>query len=321
LRLRFGGWVDSDQLWGIEGEYFGLGEKTDLFQAVSSNSGSPILARPFFNLNPRNPVNGAADPPARQDSSLVAFPNTITGRINVAASASQFDSFETRLLLNLCCNNFGGGNPYGAGSNGGQFSRVDMLVGYRYMRFDEGLLITENSSSLQLANPGRFAISDVFETKNEFNGIELGSVWGTGWDRWSFELLTKLGLGNVRQTVDVVGQTTFSRPVGPSEAFQGGMLAQRTNIGRHERDEFAVVPEIGATLGYEIREGLRATLGYTFLYWSRVVRPGDQIDLEINPDLFPPQADPFTGTLRPRFAFADTDFWLQGFNIGLDYRW
>jgi hypothetical protein len=133
--------------------------------------------------------------------------------------------------------------------------------------------------------------------------------------------LTKLALGNVHQRVDIQGQTTSTRGGQASTTLTGGLLAQRTNIGHYSRDELAVVPELGANIGYHLTPRLQATLGYTFIYWSRVVRPGDQIDLEVNPDLLPPEADPFTGPLRPQFVFRTTDFWAQGLQAGLDYRW
>jgi hypothetical protein len=52
-----------------------------------------------------------------------------------------------------------------------------------------------------------------------------------------------------------------------------------------------------------------------------VVRPGGQIDLDVNPDLLPPEAVPFTGAARPQFVFHETDYWAQGISAGLDYRW
>jgi hypothetical protein len=62
------------------------------------------------------------------------------------------------------------------------------------------------------------------------------------------------------------------------------------------------------------------TVGYNFLYWSRVARPGEQIDLDVNPDLLPPE-EQFAGATRPRFEFRDTDFWAQGIRVGLEAAW
>ena len=77
------------------------------------------------------------------------------------------------------------------------------------------------------------------------------------------------------------------------------MLALRTNSGRHDRNVFCVVPELGATVGYQVTRRLKATVGYTFIYWSRVARPGDHIDLDITPDLLPPELDPVEGDRTP----------------------
>jgi hypothetical protein len=52
-----------------------------------------------------------------------------------------------------------------------------------------------------------------------------------------------------------------------------------------------------------------------------VVRPGDQIDLDINENLLPPQMPPITGPQRPAFSFVETDYWAQGLRFGLDCRW
>ena len=64
---------------------------------------------------------------------------------------------------------------------------------------------------------------------------------------------------------------------------------------------------------------MRFIVGYSFLYWSHVVRPGDQIDLNVNPNLIPPTNN--IGPRSPSFALHDSNLWLQGLNLGLDYRW
>ena len=92
-------------------------------------------------------------------------------------------------------------------------------------------------------------------------------------------------------------------------------------MGTYSRSVFSTIPQIGITAGYRITPRLSATAGYTLFYWNRVARPGDQIDLTVNPDLVPPEADPFTGPLRPQFAFVDSDFWAHGLSAGLDFRW
>jgi hypothetical protein len=48
-----------------------------------------------------------------------------------------------------------------------------------------------------------------------------------------------------------------------------------------------------------------------------VARPGDQIDVALNPLQLTP--GPFIGPERPAFEFRDSDFWAQGLNFGLEY--
>ncbi len=79
-----------------------------------------------------------------------------------------------------------------------------------------------------------------------------------------------------------------------------------------------MVPEISLNLGYNITPRLRALVGYTFLYWTNVGRPGDQIDLLLNPSQFPPGT--LSGAPRPAFNYNDSDFWAQGLNFGAEYR-
>jgi hypothetical protein len=84
-----------------------------------------------------------------------------------------------------------------------------------------------------------------------------------------------------------------------------------------------VVPEIGVNLGYDITPRLRAYAGYNLIYWSTVVRPGEQIDRVIDVTQVPNSRTglPSTGQLRPAVLFKDTGFWVQGMTVGLEYRW
>ena len=244
----------------------------------------------------------------------------LVGVVTVDASTSLV-SAAVRRRSNLCCLDHGSCDPCGACRH---FSRLDLLLGYRYLRLKDSLLIREDLSSVDEENYGDFDIFDQFDTRNSFHGGEIGVSWEAQRHRWSLEVLAGLALGAVSQDVDISGGTTISnRPDGATDegSYSGGLLAQRTNSGLHSQSQFAVVPELGVTLGWQLTERLRTTFGYTFLYFSRVVRPGGQIDLDVNPDLLAPELVPFTGPLRLRFAFQETDYWAQGFSIGLDYYW
>ena len=63
-------------------------------------------------------------------------------------------------------------------------------------------------------------------------------------------------------------------------------------------------------------------LGYNLLYLSSVARPGDQINRSVDTrqiatDVnFNPPAQP----LGPFFSFRTTDYWVQGFTIGVAFQ-
>jgi len=321
FRIRFGAFWDPYRRFGWEAEYFSFGDENEHFEARSNGNGEPILARPFFNMNPRVGGDGGLDPPAREDAELVAFPGTLSGIVTVD-SQTTLDSAGGRLRWNFCCKQIdcrgGRFNPCGPPRG---FSRVDFVAGYRYLGLRDQLLIREDLTSLQANNPGRFEIFDHFETKNEFHGAEFGFIWEGGWRRWTLECISKTAVGNVRQTVAIDGGTTISPLTQPQQSFEGGLLAQRSNIGEYSQNELGMLNELGLTLGLYLSPRLRATVGYTFIYLTPVIRAGDQIDWDVNPDLLPPETNPLQGALRPQFAFEETDYWANGINVGLDLRW
>lgn len=306
FRIRFGWWLSSFPNWGIEGEYTGLGEETESF--FQQSTGTPILTRPFFNA-----LDG------RDDAELVAFPNVVTGSV-AADISSSFEGAAVRLRRQMCCssgccfsNLTCASVPYS--------SRVDGTIGYRFWQLDESLQVREDLQLIGTAQQnGSFDIVDRFETRNQFNGAEIGILWQgrRGW--WSLDALMRLGIGNVHQTVTISGSTQIIEN-GTTSNFDSGFLAQRTNIGTFDRDKFTMIPELGLTLGYQLTRRLRATMGYSLIYWGNVVRPGDQVDLDVNPNLLPPEVDPFVGPLRPQFEFNETDYWVQGLSFGAEFRW
>src|SRR4029077_4144385 len=134
-------------------------------------------------------------------------------------------------------------------------------------------------------------------------------------------LRTNLALGGDAETIHV-GGTTLKLSGRPS-AVAGGLLALPSNSGRFHDSEFAVIPEVGLQVGYQFNPYVRAFVGYDFLYWSDVARPGDQIDLGVNPAQRPARrsAGPLTGPARPAFTPQQTDFWAQGLEVGLEVRY
>jgi hypothetical protein len=65
---------------------------------------------------------------------------------------------------------------------------------------------------------------------------------------------------------------------------------------------------------------MHATAGYSLVYLPAVVRAGDQIDTDINPNLLAPPLDPFTGAARPQFRYIESDYYAQGLSLGLQLQ-
>ncbi len=262
-RVTLGSWFDCCQTIGIEGDYFALANAFTNFSA--SSPGEPILSRPYFNTNPDSPLGPAVE--------QVASPGSVDGTVTVN-TVTTFQSAGIRGLFNLCCSN--GCAPCSClpGASGPTGCRIDFLLGYRYMQLTDSLSVTENLNSLNTDFPGTFFVNDRFATRNVFNGIEFGSSLLKFRGRWSIQLLSKLALGINSQTVNINGVTTTDQD-GVLTTGQGGLLALSSNIGRYHRNVFGVVPELSANVGYAITPQLRFLVGYTFIYFSQVVRAGD----------------------------------------------
>ncbi|NIL95740.1 MAG: BBP7 family outer membrane beta-barrel protein, partial [Planctomycetales bacterium] len=291
-RARVGWWFDCCETHGIQVEFFGLEREGTRLDLVSSLPNA-ILYRPFFNTDPSN-----FGPDAQQ-----------ADRISVASS-SQLYSGNALYRHNWKCDF----EPCGCRSY-----RIDFLAGYRYLRLDEDLTIRETASF----GPNTFDITDRFTADNQFHGGELGVVGNFHRGDWSLELLAKVALGNNHQTVTVWGEeVTTINGLSPS-IRSGGLLAQPTNIRSETRNAFAVLPEAGAELGYLLTDNLRLTVGYTILWLSHAVRPGDQIDPLVdgrflNPNLVPPYTPPAT---RPAPRFTESSLWAQGIHLGLEWHY
>ena len=346
FRVKLGMWMDDCNKQAIEVDYLFLGKLEETFTA-GGTEGNPIISRPFFDFLP--PGGGNPQENAEEVSSA-----DLNGDITVYSS-SEFQGAGISLRHNLCrsgCNNVGCGScvdcglgvdcgcgPIGCGSgceSGCGDSRfVDVLAGFRWYQLRERLQINEDliidiedtQDPRFIDNGKNILVEDRFATDNDFLGGELGYIWGIERSRWSADLLTRIAIGSNRQRVSIHGDTDVFLANGnpdPDPNFDGdsdgGLLALSSNIGDYERDRFSMIPEVNLTLGYKVTQNLKLRAGYTLLYWTNVVRPGDQIDREINSTLLPGET-PSLPPLRPLFTFNETNLLVQGLNIGGEYSW
>jgi hypothetical protein len=275
---------------GVEANYLFLGPAASRYRA--DNTTVPILARPYDDLG----INA-------ESALLVSHPDFLSGSVSVDATTS-FQGAEALLRKTVWQ---------------GYCERFDFLLGYRFAKLDDGLEIRQFSQWTKaqgIIPPGTTKdLFDSFDTGNQFNGGQLGLAYRGRLDQWWLEILGKVALGNTSSNVRVDGATVTTLPDGRSATFVGGLLAQETNIGEYRQNQFSVIPEFGVTVGYNVTPQLRATFGYTFIYWNNVFRAGDQIDRSLSQ--LPPE--PPTGDHRPAVPMKSTDFWAQGMQVGVDY--
>ena len=133
------------------------------------------------------------------------------------------------------------------------------------------------------------------------------------WRRLKTEFFGKAAIGELEQRVTIAGSTAVS-----GTTTQGGLLALSSNIGSYTRDRFAVVPEAGVKVQGAIGRHVLAHVGYSFLYFGNVVRPGNQVDLGVNPNLVPTSATFGAGAspARPMFVGQESSYWAHLFNFG-----
>ncbi len=298
MRFRGGFYVTPSAAFGIEGEYFSLGEQDDGF---SGGTGQGILARPFFRTDTDI-----------ETAQLIDYPGSFDGNLQIS-SETKLRSMLIAGRASLCptC----GGNCVACRNT----DRVDWIVGYRHLQLKDGLAFSESIESFVPGELGTLQLSESFRTKNEFNGLQLGVAYQANLKRVWLESLLRVAVGTNRQSVGISGNTSITE-LGITETFAGGLLAQRFNSGSFEREDFTMVPEIGLTLGVRIFDWMHATAGYSLVYLPAVVRAGDQIDTDINPNLLAPPLDPFTGAARPQFRYIESDYYAQGLSLGLQLQ-
>ena len=169
-----------------------------------------------------------------------------------------------------------------------------------------------------------FNVLDSFRTRNDFYGGELGLRTQINRGRWSLDFLTKLALGDTSTIIGIMGTTTATPPSQPTQPTTlGGVLALPSNIGTYyQRDAFTMIPELGLDLGYQVNCHWRVHLGYDIIYWGCVSRAADQISPYVDPRNIPSHTSVYNPTASPFPQFPDKTacFWVQGMNVGTEFR-
>jgi hypothetical protein len=308
-RLTAGFWFTPQQETGVEVNWAGLAIAEESL-SLTSSGGNPWLARPYVNA-----VTG--QPAAVVIPTLTTLPTdpTLVEQSVAANLQTQFGSVDVLYRKNLLA--------------GEDFHRRYLVGGFRYLMLDDRLAV-DSTASIATGVPGGYPItgyaaSDSFRTLSQFYGGEFGLIEKWWRNRWSLQVLGKVGLGASTIGTTIAGSTTTTAttdsggtPVTTvTGSYPGGVLAQLTNPGS-QQSLFAAVGECGITADYAVWSQFRLSVGYSLIYWSTVGRAAAQIDPSVNSTQF--GGGTLSGPTAPTFDLWTTSFWAQGVNAGLEYQ-
>jgi hypothetical protein len=301
LRLRVAG--NTADGWWAEGSGLLLERDVSVYNNDPASLLSPRpLARPFINAS-----TGAGD------------------RAILNLGTAEAGSIAIRSTTKM----------WGAEANVGartSSALVDtVFVGYRFLGVRDSLNITDRNT-VQTGGVGFFngvplnegdttVRADGFSTRNDFHGAQIGAKSIVRWGSFDAAARASVAVGFTNETLTVAGSTTLIRGENNSTTLPGGLLALPSNMGSRTRASFAVVPEGDLSVGCQVFDHLRVSVGYNFVYCSSVVRPGDQVSNTISVSQVPTNtmfnaavAAPF-----PRPTFNQSDFWAHGLSFEMLY--
>jgi hypothetical protein len=299
IRLRGGVGLDDFRQWWLIVDGFYLPMYSDTFELTSQDQA--ILARPFYDqaLNDQN-------------AELVSFPGVIDGRIAVDVWSELWGAGVALRKNVYCC-------P-GASCNSGY--RLDFLVGYRYLELSEGVEIYEDLTAIDPQGPlllgTRLELQDVFTSESRFQGVELGLAAEAAGTQYFISGECRVALGQSQHRLEIDGSTLVSVPGQSVIGFPGGLLAP----GEHWEftdQEFAVVPQAEVRVGRRFSDRIRLSVGYSLLYWSQVVRAGENISTTINSNQLPLYGG--TPMAANAMSLQSSSFWAQGLSFRFEWQY
>jgi hypothetical protein len=301
VRVTTGLWIDHAEHFGVEASAFlldspGIHLKSNVSAVVVNGTVGPFPPVSIFETF-INATTGA------QSAMLLAAQGTSSGFLNVDSSSFLWGA-EVNLIGNLyrgpCC-------------------RFDLLAGYRNLNLSENLNITSDTNA---SGAGTYVISDHFGTRNMFNGGQIGARAEWRHEAFRVGLTGKLAVGDTQETLTVAGTTNLFGAAG-GVTFPAGFYALPSNSGHFVLDQFSAVPQVNVNLGYQAGSHCYFFLGYDFLFWTRVLRPGAQVNPVLDPTQIPANSAFVPGATpgNPVPLFIPHDFWAMGVDLGVEVRY
>jgi hypothetical protein len=300
LNARLAHWFDNLADTEVELHVITLGHNQDTGQFVAQSSGDPILARPFFDLEA-----------GVESSSLIAYP----GLAFPNASFPLLELDSGRIEIRSSSDFHSAGALFRHTWRQSNSLAINLLAGYRYLRYEESLRISESQvyRDPSQTEVGTIDSFDSFDTRNVFHGGEVGADLSLYHSRATLLMLGKVAIGNVREVLDIAGETQITTPdPAQDQTSIGGLLTAPSNIGRHSDNRFGLVPELAFTLHAPLTRSLVVHAGYTVIVFPQVLRTGSQIDTSIDR----PQT---VDSQRPRAKMDESTLWIHGIHVGVEF--
>jgi hypothetical protein len=333
FQIAAGAWIKDDV--GMEGSYFLL-PTTSRSKSLSTSGepGSPNYAVPIFDPSG---VFGLSGHPGE---TIFILPGPLDGPGFTAKYhlqlTSRLQSAELSGIYRVIDK---------------ECFQLKLLGGFCWFQLHEKLIFKGNTHAAPGSSFGHafYNIADRFETTNNFlaGDLKIDARYQT--HKWYLKAALQGALGAMLQEVKIKGSSKtsggnlfFLTQGTESKVLPGGIFAEPSNRGTHKHHPFSWSFETKLQTGFEISKNCEVHLGYTFLWLSKVLRPGNQIDRKINstrtalakasrdtvgtgPGPIPPDGPPGpapapTGSKRPKVPFKSSTFWAQGLDFGIQFN-
>jgi hypothetical protein len=302
--------LDPQQILGLDATGFVLQNRGWIFDFNSTPGGNPLLALRHLDA-PGGPEDAFV---ITSPSAVASIGGPFAGGVAVETH-SQLWGTDENILHALCW----GRNFYLVG-----------LIGFRYLDLSESVAVLTRRNAIDgsaltflggsFGAPGFELTNDRFNARSQFFGGQFGLRGQYYFSHFFVAASGKLALGRTDEVANVFGVSTIQPGNGPPQTVAGGLFALASNSGRSLNQDFGVVPEVEVKGGVLLTRWLRAMVGYDFLYWSRVLRAGDTIDLAVDARQAPTSTSFQAGTTAviPRTTLNPSSFWVQGLTLGLE---
>jgi hypothetical protein len=303
-RLTLGYVLDEQRNVAAETRFFMLQSRSAGFtaEANSTDFGGSGMRIPVFNTVPYTPGSDT-DLMISENGLPVFIPGILAGKVSITNSLKLWGA-DASVAYSVY-----------------RSSRWELsaLAGFRYLDLSENF----DLSDALVGQSGPFVgqsgtVSDHFGTTNQFYGAAVGLRGGAAWGPVSLSVTGRIALGPSHEVVDVSGAFRAINFTASSGAQ--GIFAQPSNSGTHSSTVFAVVPEVEVKLGFDVTPAVRLTLGYDFIYYSSVVRPGDQLNRNLPKGQVFEQGGTSVSSDSPFPLFDKTSFFAQGLSLGVAVR-